>query len=112
MRGSRASGAARVSNYAAALDVLARFHSKARQVSVMSRNTAAVLDDDHVPISVIPARELDGPGQACPDRLAPMRFDVAAAMKLLAPGERVPPVPEAASDLRVSRNSIVRNSIS
>ena len=82
-----------------ALDARADFDKEARQVRVAGRYAAAVIDDYHIAVAVIPCRELDYSGLACAYSVARAGFDVYASVKASAARERVAAITEAAADL-------------
>src|SRR5205085_6767570 len=84
----------------AALDARAHLHFEARQVGIVRRHAAAVVDDNDVAIAVLPAGELHDAREAGADGFAPVRLDVAARVKARAARERVAAVAEGAADLR------------
>ena len=80
----RRSGAARAAGATddlAALDALSHLYVEARQVRVVRRHAAAVIDDDEIAIAMIPADELHDTGEAGADSFAPVRLDVATGVK-------------------------------
>src|SRR5205085_10632845 len=99
----RRSGAARApgaTDDLAALEALSYLNVKARQVRVVRRHAAAVIDDDDVAVAVIPADVLHDAAEAGTDRFAPARLDVAAGVKARAARERIAAITETAADLR------------
>src|SRR5437868_14161016 len=65
-------------------------------MSVMCRYSAAVFDDNHVAVAMIPSDKFDGSFTASAYRISPFGFDIETRVKLGATGEWIATVSEPA----------------
>src|SRR5688572_17106668 len=85
-------------------DFRADCNNEAGKMSVMSGHSAAVINDNQIPVAAVPSRKFNNACLACAYGVAPGRFDVDPRVKSGAPRERVNAIAEGTADFDAAGN--------
>ncbi len=95
VRPGRATGRSNLPQELPSLNQLTNRSGKRGKVTITRRETAAMIDNHELTITVLPAGECHGAVGAGNHWCAPLSLDVLAGVKLIgAPAKRIPPAPK------------------